>query len=50
MFLVAFGLVFGVVRPAVAEPFKIPTPSMVPTLEVGDRVLVNKLTYGSRGP
>ncbi|MDQ3891807.1 MAG: S26 family signal peptidase, partial [Actinomycetota bacterium] len=39
---VAFALVFGFVRPFVLEAFRIPSESMVPTLEVGDRVFVNK--------
>ena len=43
--LVAFVLVFGVVRPFVLEAFRIPSESMVPTLEVGDRVLANKFIY-----
>jgi signal peptidase I len=43
--LVAFALVFGVVRPFVVEAFYIPSESMVPTLEVGDRVFVNKFKY-----
>lgn len=43
--LVAFLLVFGVVRPFVVEAFFIPSESMVPTLQVGDRVLVNKFIY-----
>jgi signal peptidase I len=43
--LIAFALVFGILRPFVVEPFYIPTTSMVPTLEVGDRVLANKLAY-----
>ena len=43
--LVTFTLCFGIVRPFVAEVFYIPTESMVPTLEVSDRVVVNKLTY-----
>jgi signal peptidase I len=43
--LVAFALVFGFVRPFVLEAFRIPSESMVPTLEVGDRVFVNKFIY-----
>ncbi|MDQ4106643.1 MAG: signal peptidase I [Actinomycetota bacterium] len=43
--VVAFALVFGFVRPFVVEAFWIPSESMVPTLEVGDRVLVNKFIY-----
>jgi len=33
------------VRPFYAEVFYIPTESMVPILEVGDRVVANKLVY-----
>jgi signal peptidase I len=43
--LVSFALVFGFVRPFVVEAFYIPSESMVPTLKVGDRVLVNKFIY-----
>ena len=43
--LVAFALVFGLVRPFIVEAFYIPSESMVPTLEVGDRVFVNKFIY-----
>ncbi len=43
--LVAFALVFGFVRPFILEAFYIPSESMVPTLEIGDRVFVNKFVY-----
>jgi len=43
--IIAFALVFGLVRPYVLEAFYIPSESMVPTLEVGDRVFVNKFVY-----
>lgn len=38
-------LVAGLARAFVLQAFYIPSASMVPRLEVGDRVLVNKLSY-----
>ena len=43
--LVAVFLVFGFVRPFVAEPFGITTDSMDPTLRAGDSVLAAKFAY-----
>jgi signal peptidase I len=46
---VAFGLAY-VVQAWVVKPYRIPTGSMEPTLDVGDRVLVNRLVYRVHGP
>jgi len=43
-------LIVFVIRSFVAEPFKIPSGSMMPTLLTGDLILVNKSTYGVRLP
>lgn len=48
--LVALLLVFLVIRPFVVQAFYIPSPSMVETLEVNDRILVNKFIYHVHTP
>lgn len=48
LFPVIFVVFF--LRSFVAEPFKIPSGSMLPTLLVGDLILVNKFSYGVRLP
>ena len=48
-FFPVIALVFFL-RSFLFEPFKIPSSSMVPTLQIGDLILVNKFTYGVRLP
>ncbi len=44
---VAIALAF-LIQAAVAKPYEIPTPSMVPTIQAGDRVIANRVIYKFR--
>jgi signal peptidase I len=48
--LIAFTLVFLIVRPFVVQAFFIPSESMVPTLLKHDRILVNRFIYRLNAP
>lgn len=52
-FVVGFGkalLIALLIRAVFVEPFRIPSGSMIPTLQVGDQIFVNKFLYGVRIP
>jgi signal peptidase I len=38
------------IRTFIVQAFKIPSGSMIPTFEIGDRIFVNKFVYGARIP
>jgi signal peptidase I len=48
--VLVFVAAVGVARASVADHYFVPTGSMIPTVEVGDRVVVSKLAYGLRVP
>ena len=39
-----------VIRAFVVQAFKIPSGSMIPTLQIGDHILVNKFLFGTKIP
>ena len=48
--LIFFVIIVLLLRGSVVEAFKIPSGSMIPTLRIGDHLLVSKLSYGLRLP
>ena len=48
-FIIAIVLAL-VIRTFVVQAFKIPSGSMLPTLQIGDHILVNKFLYGAEIP
>jgi len=47
--VVALGLALGI-QAFLVKPYRIPSPSMVPTLEIGQRVLVNRIGHAFSKP
>ncbi len=47
---IIFILLMSVFRSAVADWYTVPTPSMQPTIQEGDRIVVNKVAYDLRLP
>lgn len=50
MSVLSIAAMFFVSRVALAEAYRIPSGSMEPTLQVGDRIFVNKLRFGPHIP
>lgn len=48
--LAALVLVILAARSSLADHYYVPSGSMLPTIDLGDRILVNKLAYGFRVP
>jgi signal peptidase I len=48
--LTALVLVILAARSSLADHYYVPSGSMLPTIDLGDRILVNKLAYGFRVP
>ena len=48
--LAALVLVILAARSSLADHYHVPSGSMLPTIDLGDRILVNKLAYGFRVP
>ncbi|MBW1811691.1 MAG: signal peptidase I [Deltaproteobacteria bacterium] len=49
-FLATLILIVLAARSSLADHYHVPSGSMLPTLQIGDHVLVNKLAYGARVP
>lgn len=50
LFAVSLAFMFGFVRPVVASPVFIGSGSMIPSLHIDDRLLINKLADDFSGP
>ncbi|RMD86250.1 MAG: signal peptidase I [Candidatus Dadabacteria bacterium] len=48
--LLLFLIIAFILRASFVEAYKIPSGSMIPTLRIGDHILVSKLSYGLRVP
>ncbi|MBX3158872.1 MAG: signal peptidase I [Deltaproteobacteria bacterium] len=48
--LAAFALAFLSARSSIADHYHVPSGSMMPTVEIGDRIVVSKAAYGVRVP